>query len=326
MKFKTSLTLYIMIVTVTEFTTCDTCEKNSHIVGFRVERDTDDSCGIGYPIFQDFRSMIPHGLVSSEHSDKDIVRIGLDLIKSEIDAFVSSIQSNPFARNTSPGVLGETFQYSGISQDTEKHHDVHDKKKKSIGNVLRFLETISTGTTNKDQRCKTIHEAVESGTVTPVNGSMSQLSYIDDMYRIIYRIGDTDTEEAPSVCMQARAADGKFIILVDMATHTVNIMVPTPIGATTRALESGLSPLETELIASIVNHIRRTVHPHPNVHVLYHSPEIICSTTKQVFSKAFGTFMQQTRNIITSRTGGGVRYLDRNVWYDVVDKYFTEMK
>jgi hypothetical protein len=309
-----------MIVTVTKFETCPANSQHSHLVGYRVEHDSADPSGMGFPLYQEFDSYIPRSLVTETMPDKEIVKVGLELITSKIDDFVQGTQCNMGSSFTKP-IIGETFQYPLAKGD--------DRETPSIKSVVSLLGKISsdglkpytTPLLNKDQRRALILKAAGSGLVRyPVNGSESCFSYTDAQYSVKCHIAEEDgteynTQWPPSLFVQVRAKDGVFMILVDTANSTLNIMAPNPATKTRHAFESGLSQLETELITSILRHIRIA-----KVHVLYHVPRNLQYRVEDRFNKALSSFVTQIKEFQNEYIK--VNWIE--VWSDMIDKYFKE--
>jgi hypothetical protein len=301
-----------MIVTVTKFETCPANSQYSHVVGYRVEHGSADPSGMGFPLYQEFDSYIPHSLVTETISDKEIVKVGLELITSKIDDFAHGTQCNIGSSFTKP-IIGETFQYPLAKGD--------DRETPSIENVVSLLGKVSsdglkpytTPLLNKDERHALILKAAGSGLVTPVDGSDSWFSYSDKTYRLKCHIKEG---EYSSIFVQARVKDSAFVILVDTATNTLNIMVPNQVVATIRAFESGLTPLETDFITTVIKHMRIFY-----VNLFYTIPKNAEDVEEHRFQVALESFMERTKNNLV----GGITYRDIDVWSDMIDKYFTEM-
>jgi hypothetical protein len=263
---------------------------------------------MGFPIYQDFESHIPRSLISSNFSDKDIVRLGLDLIKSKIDDFVRGTSSN-FGSKAS-GVIGETFQYSPMSGGITSK----DEPPKSMESVLIFLNTIGSDTINTEKRRALITKATGTGLLKPMNDKKSWYSFSDERY-VCHMSIDLDEASPPPVFMQSRAKDGAFIMLLDTATETLNILVPACVKKATQAFESGLSTSEKELVHSICRHIQLK-----SIDVLYHKPKNLHDNVQDRFRITQDVFM--TRLMETCTT---CRPMYMEVWKDLIDMYTHSM-
>jgi hypothetical protein len=273
---------------------------------------------MGFPIYQDFESHIPRSLISSNFSDKDIVRLGLDLIKSKIDDFVRGTSSNIGSKAS--GVIGETFQYSPMSGGITSK----DEPPKNMESVLIFLNTIISDTINAEKRRALITKATGTGLLKPMNDKKSWYSFSDDTYMCQISIdmdetGIFDDSRCPGTCpppvfMQARAKDGAFILLLDTATDTLSIMAPSSVKKATQAFESGLSTSEKELVQSVCRHIQLE-----KIDVLYHEPKNLKENVRHTFRVAQESFMSRVRE---ARPG---TFIPMEVWKDLIDMYTHEM-
>jgi hypothetical protein len=318
-----------MIVTVTQYTTCPDTSPSSHVVGYRVEHDATDSSGMGFPLYQDFESHIPRSLVSSGASEKDIVRLGLDLINAKIEAFVHGTQCNMGSSIT--GVVGETFQYplGGSTAATKDDPPpttmesilswLKNTPKKSMESVLTFLNKMASDTITTEKRRALLTYATGTGLLTPT-GRSSWYSFSDTHTTCHVAIDmdntddTTDSSRCPPICVLARALDGAFTMVLETATETVYLIPPSSVREATAAFETGLSTREQELLESMCRHMPITV-----IDVLYHQPKYLKDDVQHAFRVALESFMTRVR------TRPGMTYRDVEVWKDLLDMYATRL-
>jgi hypothetical protein len=284
---------------------------------------------MGFPLYQDFESHIPRSLVSSGASDKDIVRLGLDLINAKIEAFIHGTQCN--IGSSIAGVVGETFKYPLGDTTTKKKsvlehlYNMVSSPKKSMDSVLLFLKTMASDSMNIYQRRALLTKVTASGLLRPTDKPSWYAfsdTYVTCHVGIDLEKTDTTTDEncpgtcPPPICVKARVTDGAFTVVLETATETVYLMAPSSVRQATAAFEAGLSTREQDLLESMCRHMPVNV-----IDILYHEPKYLKDDIHHAFRVALESFMSD----VEVKTRPGMTYRDVEVWKDLLETYAARL-
>lgn len=171
-------------------------------------------------------------------------------------------------------------------------------------------------TVDKEQRRSLLSNSLFTKT-GPQTYVYTDSTYLMECQVIEYDEYDVDTDDPVSLFVKARDRNGSFVFVMDLDTRTINVVVPNQIGPLVRSLNGGLTASEIALIKIMIEHFHLL-----KLKMLVNMPRGAPYSDMDKIGPSLQTF----KNHVLDTFADHFRVDCDFVWYDTIDRYFTDMK